>query len=210
MSLTAAETLDVLQNASSFETGKSSVQVVNGLLEVYGDRSGADYTNCEEKRLRSGMIKIFKGLKSYFELPEGTNTDKDRPGAFHNDQMTTERLSNAIAELEGTRAASADLINLMPTISECAREFAIEEHYKSFYPVGLPDSIKDKLAERFYIANYEKGKKAEKDGKWVDYAQKDAIEKEDYIKAVEQRVVDLAPKWEEEVKANRLKTKVNS
>lgn len=204
MTLDVADTRQVLEGARSFEHGKKEIQLYKALSGVYGDEREKDYSKCEESDLRVGLSSIFKAVKGYLDLQTNVPIDDRLPGAYHDDQMFAMQLGNAIDELEGKRASSVSLITTMSKISDFARTMAVEKHFQKWYPFGVSEKTKDRISEGFYKKNYESGKKRKVADKWMNYPQIDAMQKEDYIRAVEQRVKDLAPKWEEDTKNSRL------
>ena len=210
MALDVVDTLQVLEGARSFEHGKKEIQLYKAISSVYGEEREKDYSKCEESDLRVGLSSIYKAVKGYLDLEVKVPIDDRLPGAYHNDQMFAMQLGNAIDELEGKRASSASLISTICKISDFARTMAVEKHFQKWYPFGVPEKVKDKISEGFYRKHYESGKKLKESGKWMNYPQIDAMKKEDYIRTVEQRVKDLAPKWEEETKSSRLETKGDS
>ena len=208
--LEASDTLDILQGSRSFEHGKAELGFARGLVGMYSDSRNKDYTTCTENDLREGLVKILKDIGNYIGLNKNIPLGDRLPGAYHNDQMLKGRIENAVEVLEGKRVSSADLIGLMPFISDCARDIEIDEHYQRYYPINLPDKIKDRLAKKFYLKNYERGIKARDNGKWISYSEDDAIKREGYIRDVERRVIESAPRWEEEARTARLQAEVNS
>lgn len=194
MSLSTSETMDILESAPSFQKGKELVKTVSGIKEMYG-YEGVDYTKVDEKVLKDGLLTVCEGLASNIKSSDGTQNGV--AGSDHNKQMILMEFENAIAELKGERAASASLIRVMSKVSETARMFE-----KATYPYTPFGEALDGLNQWAYNHDLTNGRSKNEADR--NFAETRRVKQEDYIIAVENRVKDLAPKWEEKTRQSRL------
>jgi hypothetical protein len=196
----------IIKNAKTPEHGEVEVQLIEALQRVYGYETRTaefDKPSLSDDELRSGLDKIFTAMEGFGELMLQMPMSEMEAGGFHNGQMKIEAIKNAMQEVRGARAASSSLINTMPFVSDMARVIEKSEYFDTYYGIDPNGAFGSWL----YSRDLRNGSKISEENR--NFAEKRRVKQENYIKAVEKRVIESAPKWEEEARQTRLQTKVD-